>query len=125
MLFQEEHIRQIRNGEKTVTRRDWERRQVRAGGIYIASTEMFCSHEEADCYIRVTDVYEEYLGEITPAQADREGGYTVEAFEQVWREINGSFDPWDRITVVEFEYVGREHPDRGDSNQQSMGEVSG
>jgi hypothetical protein len=111
MLFKPEHIEQIRTGEKTVTRLDWKRRQVTDGGVYIASTEMFTSHDEADCYIRVTDVYEEPLGALSPAQADREGGYTVEEFEDVWREINGEYDAAKRVTVVEFEYVGRTHPD--------------
>jgi len=121
MLFQEEHIRQIRSGEKTVTRRDWKSPQVKEGGVYIASTEMFCSHEEANCYIRVTDVRKEPLGSITPAGADREGGYTREEFIEVWEDINGEWEPEQHITVAEFEYVGREHPEHAD--QQSLTEV--
>lgn len=120
MLFKPEHIEQIRAGEKTVTRRDWKRRQVTEGGVYIASTEMFTSHEDADCYIRVEDVYDEPLGAISPAQADREGGYTVDEFEQVWREINGSWDAAKRVTVVEFEYVGRTHPDEAETEQTAL-----
>ena len=111
MLFKPEHLEQIRAGKKTVTRRDWERRQVREGGVYIASDEMFTSHDDADCYIRVTAVYEEPLGELTPEQADREGGYTVGEFETVWREIHGSYDAEAVVTVVEFEYVGRDRPE--------------
>lgn len=111
MLFQKEHIEQIRNGEKTVTRRDWRRRQAREGGVYIASTEMFTSHEEADCYIQVTDVYQEQLGEMDDRDAEKEGGYTLEEFQRLWEYING--EPWDpekEVYVVEFEYVGPNRP---------------
>jgi len=107
MLFQSEHIEQIRSGEKTATRRDWERKQVVEGNVYIASTEMFTSHDDADCYIRATDVYQQALGDMTPADADREGGYTLGEFRDVWREINGDWDPDAEVWVVEFEYVGR------------------
>jgi len=123
MLFQEEHIRQIRNGEKTVTRRDWESPQVKEGGVYIASTEMFCSHEEADCYIRVLHVNKEELCALTPGEAEREGGYSMEEFRDLWAELHGSWKPTKEITRVVFEYVGCEHPDH--QQQQSLAEVSG
>ncbi|WP_157972447.1 hypothetical protein [Saliphagus sp. LR7] len=32
-----------------------------------------------------------------------EGSYTIDEFEAIWREINGSWDETKRITVVEFE----------------------
>lgn len=119
MLFREDHIEAIRAGEKTVTRRDWERRQVVEGGVYIAATELFTADEEADCYIRVTDVYEEPLGAITPDQAAREGGYSVAEFEAVWREINDEWKPDQEVTVVEFEYVGRERPPDGGDGEEA------
>lgn len=108
MLFQDEHIEQIRTGEKTATRRDWERKQATEGNVYIASTEMFTSHEEADCYIRVTDIYQQPLGEMTERDAQLEGGYTLEEFRKVWREINGKWNPEQSVYVVEFDYAGRE-----------------
>lgn len=110
MLFKPEHIDKIRAGEKTVTRRDWERPQVREGGVYMATTEMFTSHDEADCYIRVTDHYTERLGDISEEQARREGRYSLEEFREAWERINGDWDPDLEVHVVEFEYVGRERP---------------
>jgi len=121
MLFQEEHIEAIRAGEKTVTRRDWESRQVKEGGVYIASTEMFTSHDEADCYIRVTNVHEEELCAMTPGDAEREGGYTLDEFRDLWAELHGRWKPTQTVTVVKFEYVGRQHPDR--EQQQSLAEA--
>lgn len=107
MLFRNEHIEQIRAGEKTATRRTWDRRHVRPGGTYIASTEMFTSHTEADCYIRVTDIRIERLGDMTETDAQAEGGYSLEEFREVWRDINGGWDPAIDVYVVEFEYAGR------------------
>ena len=124
MLFQEEHIEQIREGEKTQTRRDWASPQATAGNVYIASTELLTSHEEADCYIRVLDIRKEALGEITPYAAEREGGYTVEEFREVWREINGEWEPHKTVTVVEFEYAGREHPEHSETDQPTLQEAA-
>lgn len=109
MLFQDYHIPQIRSGEKTVTRREWDQRQVVPGRTYIASTELFTSHEDADCYITVTDVYQEQLGAMTDADAQREGAYeSLEEFIESYNEIyEGGWDPEKTVWVVEFEYAGR------------------
>lgn len=114
MLFKDYHIPMIRSGSKTATRREWERRQAVPGNAYIASTEMFTSHEEADCYIRVDDVYEQPLGDMTDADAQAEGDYeTLEEFRDGYEAVygEGSWDDEKVVWVVEFEYVGRERPD--------------
>ena len=124
MLFQAEHIKQIRDGEKTATRRKWESPQVKEGGIYIASTEMFTSHDEADCYIRVLNVYNELLRDMTAEDAAKEGGYSHDEFIDVWREIHGVWDPGQEVTVVEFEYAGRERAAAvTDGGQVTLSEV--
>jgi hypothetical protein len=39
--------------------------------------------------------------------ADREGGYTLTEFKQIWLDINGSLlNPDKIVTVVEFECIG-------------------
>lgn len=113
MLFQEEHIGQIREGEKTATRRDWAENYNRPseGSIRMASTKMFQKDANCDCYIRVTDVYQEPLGEMTEEDATKEGGYSLEEFREVWKEINGEWDPELVVDVVEFEYVGLTRPE--------------
>lgn len=114
MLFKDYHISQIRNGEKTVTRREWEARQVKPGGVYIASTEMFTSHEEADCYIEVLDVYQQPLGEMDDVDARAEGEYEdLEDFRAGYEKVygEGSWDPEKVVWVVKFVYAGRELPD--------------
>lgn len=117
MLFQEEHIVSIRDGEKTVTRRDWAPKYPRPseGAVRMATTEMFATDEECDCYIRVIDVRVEALGEMDEEDADAEGGYTMEEFREAWEEINGeSWDKFQMVDVIEFEYVGQERPDENE-----------
>lgn len=118
MLFKEYHISQIRSGEKTATRREWKDNYPRptVGSVQIASTEMFCPDEEANCYIRILDVYDQPLGAVTDAAAQAEGGYAdLEAFRAGYEDVygDGAWDPEKEVTVVEFEYVGRERPERG------------
>jgi uncharacterized protein YqfB (UPF0267 family) len=112
MLFQEEHIADIRAGEKTETRRDWAEGYHRPepGDIRMATTAMFTTDDECDCYIRVTDHYQERLDELDAVAADAEGGYTVDEFRDLWADINGAWEPDLVVDVVEFEYIGRSRP---------------
>lgn len=103
MLFQSEHIEQIKRGEKTETRRDWKRPQVREGGSYRATTHMLTPREEAPAFITVTDVHRERLGELDAAAADREGGYSVAEFRDLWRDLHGEWDPSIEVYVIRFE----------------------
>lgn len=108
LLFKSEHLEQIKNGEKTETRRDWAEgyHPPKVGSIQMAVDEMFMPEEECDCFIVVTDVRTETLAELTPAAASAEGGYTVPEFRDVWRAINGEWDPDLEVHVVEFVYAG-------------------
>ncbi len=108
MLFKPFHIEKIREGTKTATRRTWDRAKVKVGNRYPAKTEMFESNDEADCWIEVTDVYQEKLGDLTYEDAQKEGGYTPTQFRDSWRDIVGEWEPDMMVYVVEFEYVGTE-----------------
>lgn len=116
MLFKDYHIPMIRSGSKTETRREWADGYGRPneGSVHIASTEMFCSDEEADCYIRILDVYDQPLGEMSNEAAQSEGDYEdLEDFRAGYEKVygEGSWDPEKVVAVVEFEYVGRERPE--------------
>ena len=111
LLFKPYHIEQIRSGSKTVTRREWDTPRVKGGNTYIAATELFTSHEEADCYVKVRQIYSQRLGEMTDEDAREEGNYeTVEEFREGYERVYGmgSWDPEKWVYVVEFEYVGTE-----------------
>lgn len=128
MLFKDYHIPMIRSGSKTVTRREWAENYhgPNVGTVVAAKTEMLKPDDECDCFIRITGKRDEYLGEITPASAQREGDYDgVEDFRDGYEEVYGeeAWDDWKEVTVVEFEYVGRSRPG-DDSDQQTLTEVA-
>ena len=115
MLFKDYHIPMIREGEKTVTRREWAQNYAgpSIGTVVAATTEMFVPDDEADCYIEITNRYPQPLGAMTDKDAQKEGDYNDldefrEGYEQVYGE--GSWDPEKVVEVVEFEYVGRTRP---------------
>lgn len=114
LLFQPRHLTAIRNHVKTETRRDWadEYNRPTEGSVQMAVPEMFMTDEDCDCYIRITDVYREPLGEIDVDSANAEGGYSLAQFREQWCAINGE-DSWDEehvVDVVEFEYIGETRP---------------
>jgi uncharacterized protein YhfF len=116
MLFKDYHIPMIRSGSKTVTRREWDDDYPgpNVGSVVAATTELFVSDEEADCYIRVTDTYDQPLGEMTDADARAEGDYAdLDEFRKGYAKVYGedAWDPEKLVSVVEFEYVGRERPE--------------
>jgi uncharacterized protein YhfF len=124
MLFKDYHIPMIRSGSKTVTRREWDENYSRpnVGSVQIASDEMFTSDEEADCYIRILDVYDQPLGEMTDEDAQKEGDYEdMDDFREGYAKVYGedAWDPEKIVAVVEFEYVGRERPET-DAEQKQL-----
>ena len=115
MLFQDYHIDAIREGEKTATRREWAESYTgpNVGTVVAATTDLFTSNDEANCFIRVTDRYREQLGEMDDKAARKEGRYeTLKEFRNAYRQVYGSkaWDPEKEVDVVEFEYVGRNPP---------------
>ncbi len=52
--------------------------------------------------IRIIKAYVQRLGDITPEETLKEGGYTIMEFREVWKRINGAWNPDQVITVYEF-----------------------
>jgi uncharacterized protein YhfF len=115
MLFKEYHIPMIRSGSKTVTRREWSDNYAgpNVGSVVAATTDLFVSDENADCFIQITDRYQQRLGQMDEEDARAEGDYRdLYDFKTAYENVYGedSFDPWKEVDVVEFKYVGRERP---------------
>jgi len=98
LIFRREHIDLILEGRKTQTRRR-HKHILKAGKVYGIKTSWvhWTGHR-----ILITRVYRQRLGDITPEEARKEGGYTVEEFKEVWRRINGSWNPDEEVWVYEF-----------------------
>lgn len=116
MLFKDYHIPMIREGSKTVTRREWADNYTgpNVGTVVAAKTEMLKPDDECDCFIRITGKRQESLGDISEESARAEGDYGGidefrEGYEQVYGE--GSWDPLKVVDVIEFEYVGESRTD--------------
>jgi len=57
--------------------------------------------------IKIIKAYKQRLGDITPEEAQNEGGYTISEFVYVWMKINGVWDPDEIVWVYDFRIVGK------------------
>jgi len=103
MLFKPEHKQMILEGKKTATRRAWKRPMVKVGGIYKCKLKMLS--KEYFAKIKVTELYEQELGEMTDEDAEKEGYKDVEDFRNIWIKINGSWYGDRVVYVIEFKLV--------------------
>jgi hypothetical protein len=79
MLFKKEHIEKILKGEKTQTRRTG-KHQLKVDRRYRIQRSWY---KWTDIEILITRRFKQKLGDITPEQAEKEGGYSVEEFRRV------------------------------------------
>ena len=110
MLFQNTdehpHIAMLACGDKTETRRNSKRWQMKIGSIYAAhdaSKGLFQKKMDALVFLRCLDIYEERLGDMSEKDACEEGQYTLEEFQELWIEINGEWNPDKVVTVYVVE----------------------
>ena len=94
------------------------------GSVVAATTSLFTSDADADCFIRIRDVFEQPLGEMTDVDARAEGDYEdLAAFRDGYADVYGpdAWDPEKVVHVVRFEYVGRSRPADGEHVATSGG----
>lgn len=103
MLFKPEHIEPIQRRKKTQTRRTGKKRWI-VGNCYQCKTS-FKKGEKPFAYIRVTDLREEFLGQITDEDARKEGYPHIPAYKKAFKWIYGSWDPHQIVWVVDFEKI--------------------
>lgn len=106
MLFKPYHVEMITSGRKTQTRRIWDRANVRVGGDYAVTTRWYQKSNGLP-RVRVTEIRKERLGEISEADAEREGYGSVKEFIGAWEQINRFWKPEQEVWVVTFELVGK------------------
>ena len=100
MIFKPDHVTLIQAGQKTQTRRLGKCRWV-VGHVYRITLGWY--DKIPQCYIRVLDVHQDRLGNITEAEARREGYHSVESYRSAWERIyKAKWDPELLVWVVTF-----------------------
>lgn len=106
ILFKDYHIKPILRGRKTQTRRAWKRQRVKIGSIQKVKTHVLST--EYHCKIRILEVHQERLGDISADDVYAEGYSSLDEYVDAWIEINGFFNPDQIVYVVTFEFVSIE-----------------
>ena len=101
LLFKRQFINKIRSGAKTQTRR-LKQPRLKIGKKYSLRENYRTTLPDK---IFITDIYQQYLGDITLEEVKREGFTTKTEFVNIWTEIYGEYDPEMFIWVVEFQYI--------------------
>lgn len=107
ILFKPEHVPLIKNGTKTQTRRAWKKCRVTVGSTQLAKTQMLS--KEFFAKLRIKRVWQEYLTDISEADAKAEGGYTIPEYWDKFYEINPPSIENPFLWCVEFEVIHEEN----------------
>lgn len=113
MLFKKHHIEKTLRGEKTQTRRRITNHSYKVGRKYGIRSHWF---EKPVAHILITAKRIERLGDITPEDAQKEGGYTVEEYRREWEKINGSWKPDLKVYVYDYVLI-KEHKEKQEKIQ--------
>ena len=76
---------------------------MKVGAVHLVKTELFS--KEHHCKIKILDVHQERLGDISADDVYAEGYSSIDEYVDAWIEINGSFDPDQLVYVVAFEVL--------------------
>lgn len=104
LLFKPHHVPLILNDTKTETRRIWGRRRAVPGRVHKAKVKMLS--KKVFARLLILDVFPQRLGDMTEADAQAEGGYTLARYRVEFYRINGVWDPDLVVSVVKFKRVG-------------------
>ena len=98
MPFRLDHMGPILNDIKTQTsRRGLPDPSIKTGAkVYAAVWEPIFAT------LTIENVTRKRLGNFTEEDAKREGGYTLEEFKQVWETLHGTWNPQEKVYVIEF-----------------------
>ena len=101
MPFKLRHMESILKGAKTQTsRKGIPDPKIKVGAIINASV-----WEPHFADLRITSIERKRLKDFDEEDAEREGGYTLEEFRKVWKEIHGEWNEDEFVYVIHFEKV--------------------
>lgn len=84
-------------------------RPIKAGKIYNIKKDWIYKTGHKILIIRV---YRQRLGDITPEEVVKEGGYTLAEFKDIWERINDRWNPDDVVIVYKFKVVKQPESER-------------
>ena len=93
--FSRVHADTIVKGAKTQTSRKTKEPRLQPGTIVRAQVTHFADLE-------ILDIYRKKLGEFDENDAMREGGYTLDEFKEVWKELHDDWNPNESVYVIQF-----------------------
>ncbi len=102
LFFKRQFISKIREGSKTQTRR-LKQPKLSIGKEYCIRENYKSTLPDQ---IMIIDIFQQFLGEVSPEEVRKEGLASEQDFIEIWTEIYGYYDPAEIIWVVEFEYIG-------------------
>ena len=97
--FSRAHADAILKGSKSQTSRKSKDPRIQPGAIVRGAITHFAD-------LKIVDVQRKRLGDFDEEDARREGGYTLEEFKDVWRNLHGEWNPDETVYVIEFEVMG-------------------
>ncbi|MCJ7570753.1 MAG: ParB/RepB/Spo0J family partition protein [Candidatus Thermoplasmatota archaeon] len=100
--FRLSHMQPILDGIKTQTSRKSIDPKIREGTIIRANL-----WQPAFADLIVKKIEKKKLGDFTEKDAKREGGYTLEEFKEVWKNLHGKWDPDEVVNVIIFDKIKR------------------
>lgn len=99
VLFKKRLLELVLQGRKTQTRR-LHKHRLRPGRVYQAR-DRYTGPPQA--FIKVKRRFEQRLGDMTEEEARAEGVQDLADFQELWKSINGDYDPNQVVTTYEFE----------------------
>lgn len=96
--FSKVHAEEIIKGIKTQTSRKSKDPRLQAGSIVRAQVTHYAD-------LKIENISRKRLGDFTEEDAQREGGYALHEFKQVWINLHGTWDPDEHVYVIQFEFL--------------------
>lgn len=94
--FSKIHADAVVDGKKTQTTRKSKDPRLLKGATIRAQVTHFAD-------LKIEDVYRKRLGEFDDQDARREGGYSIDEFKDVWKELHGEWNPNESVYVIRFQ----------------------
>jgi len=102
--FRLKHMQPILKGIKTQT----SRRGIPDPRIKVGAVIHGAVYEPNIAKLRIASIERKKLGDFTSEDAKREGGYTLEQFKEVWKDIHGEWNDKESVYIIHFERINSE-----------------